>query len=248
MCTVDSAEPNTVSGARRLVVLWLRWAPIGWWVLSAATALVVGERPSSLPALLAAVDAGQVSEVQVVGALPPGHEGFVTQDVRWRQDGLSRYSEVRDASPGYTQDQGARQGHHLDRRRDGHSPTQPRCTGAGVNDGLVVHDVRNLELAGAAMAGRIRFGRRAVLPPGSRRRPRAMASDAMGLCLGGAPRRPCGHVAFAMLSGPTLLVPSPRGNDDELVVAHVRGGPRRQPKRGSRQAGSQGPDTWRQAW
>ena len=82
MRTVGSAASSTVSGARRPVVLWLRWALIGWWFLSATAVLGVGKRPSTLPARPAAVDAGQVSEVQVVGVLPPGHEGFVTQDVR----------------------------------------------------------------------------------------------------------------------------------------------------------------------
>ena len=107
MSTVVGAESNTVPPACRPVVLWMRWALIGWWFLSAAAVVGVGERASTLSALLAAVDAGQVSEVQVVGALPPGAEGFVTQDVRWRQDGLVRYVEVRHASPGYTQDPGA---------------------------------------------------------------------------------------------------------------------------------------------
>src|ERR1035437_1541950 len=106
MSTMVSAEASTISRTFRPVAMWIRCALIACWFLSAVAVVAVGERASTLGALLAAVDAGQVSQVQVLGALPPGAEGELTQEVRWRQDGLARYAEVRYASPGYTQDQG----------------------------------------------------------------------------------------------------------------------------------------------
>ena len=249
MRTVGSAESSTVSGTRRPVMLWLRWAPIGWWFLSAATVLVVGERPSSLPALLAAVDAGQVSEMQVVGALPPGADGFVIQDVQWRQGGLSRYAEVRHASPGYTQDQGTsakattsidvatviRQ--HSPEVRVRVSPTPSSSITSEIWDWRVPPWLGGFVLAGVLCC-------LLVLGAGPEPWRATRWAWAWAVLLAA----PVGTLAFAMLSGPTPLVPSPRNNDHELVVAHVRGGPRRQPKRGSRQAGSQGPDTWRRVW
>ena len=59
-----------------------------------------------MSALLAAVDAGQISEVQVFGALPPGATGSGIEVIRWRQNGLARYAEARYTSPGFSQDAG----------------------------------------------------------------------------------------------------------------------------------------------
>ena len=215
---MGSAEPSRVCVARRPVALWLRWALIGWWFLSAAAVLVVGERPSSLPALLAAVDAGQVSEVQVVGALPPGAEGSVIQDVRWRQNGLVRNAEVHHTSPGYTLDQGV------------YAKT---TTSIGV--ATVVHQhspdvrVQVSSMPSSSMTSEF-WGWRVPAWLGGFVLAGVLCSL---LVLGAGPEpwratrwawawavllaAPVGTLAFAMLSGPTPLVPSPRNSSRRLT-------------------------------
>ena len=211
MSTVGNAASSTVSGARRPVALWLRWALIGWWFLGAAAVLVVGERPSSLPALLAAIDAGQVSEVQVIGVLPPGAEGFVTQDVRWRQDGLSRYAKVRHASPGHTQDQGAYSEaatsigvatvihQHSPDVRVRVSPTPSSSIASEVWGWRVPPWLGGFVLTGV-------LGSLLVLGTGPEPWRATQWAWAWAVLLAA----PVGTLAFALLSGPTPLVPSPR--------------------------------------
>lgn len=220
MSTVVSAESGTVSRACRPVVFWRRWALIVWWLLSAAAVVGVGERASTLTTLLAAVDAGQVNEVQVVGALPPGAGGFVTQDVRWRQDGLVRHAEVRYASPGYTQDPGA------------YIPPSEAATSIDV--ATVVHQhspdvrVRVSPTPSSSMTSTI-WGWR--VPPwlGGFVLAGVLCSLVL-LATGPEPWRatrwawawavlftaPVGTLAFAILSGPTPLVPAPRNRARRL--------------------------------
>ena len=220
MSTVVSADASTISRTSRPVAMWMRWALIAWWFLSAMAVVAVGERASTLGALLAAVDAGQVSQVQVLGALPPGAEGEITQDVRWRQDGLARYAEVRYASPGSTQHQS--------------TSSAPAEAATSVDAATLIHQrsttVRVLVsptwspsastiwgwrvpswLSGMALAGVLC----SLILPGAGPEPWRATRWAWfwAVLFTG----PFGALAFAMLSGPTPLLPARRNGARRLT-------------------------------
>ncbi len=69
------------------------------WIFVFSTSLVVGERQTTLTDLLNAVASGKVAEVHVAGALPAGSSGWTTLDVRWRQGLQARHATVVQASP-----------------------------------------------------------------------------------------------------------------------------------------------------
>jgi hypothetical protein len=221
MSTVVSADASTISRTFRPVASWMRWALIAWWFLSAVAVVAVGERASTLGALLAAVDAGQVSQVQVLGALPPGAEGDITQEVRWRQDGLARYAEVRYASPGYTQDQG--------------TYSSPAAAATSVDAATLIHQHSSTVqvlvsptfswpttstfwgwrvpswLGGIALAGVLCS--LVLLAAG----PEPWRATRWAWFWAVLVTAPAGALAFAILSGPTPLVPAPRNGARRLT-------------------------------
>jgi hypothetical protein len=157
----------------------------------------------------------------VLGALPPGAEGVVTQDVRWRQDGLARYAEVRYASPGYTQDLGT------------YSPPAEAATSVDAATLIQQHStkVRVLVsptwswpatstiwgwrvpswLGGIALAGVLCSLMLLVTGPEPWRATRWAWFWAVLFTA------PVGALAFAILSGPTPLVPAPRNGARRLT-------------------------------
>ena len=72
---------------------------IALWIFVLATSAVLGERQATLTDLLNAVASGKVSEVHVAGALPAGSSGWTTLDVRWRQGLVARQATAIQASP-----------------------------------------------------------------------------------------------------------------------------------------------------
>ena len=74
------------------------------WLMVALVIAAVGERPATISDLVDAVDSGAVSTVDVAGGLEAGASGWSTQHVRWRQGIFAQHAEILYASPGYEQE------------------------------------------------------------------------------------------------------------------------------------------------
>jgi hypothetical protein len=221
MSTVVSVRPGADFQAAGSVSSWLRWGLVVWWLLSAAAVAAVGERASTMPALLAAVDAGRVSEVQVFGALPPGATGSGIEVIRWRQDGLARYAEARYSSPGYTPDAGslsppaetatvdaATMLHRHNAQVRVRVQTSPAMTGSTSTIWLWRVP---LWLGGLGAAGLLLSFMLLAGGP----EPWRMTRWAWAWAILLAP--PVGTLAFALLSGPMPPVPAPRNDARRLT-------------------------------
>lgn len=82
----------------------VRLVLVALWLMLVGVIAAVGERPATLADLMDAVDSGTVSSVAVAGGLEAGASGWSTQDVRWRQGLFARHATVLYASPGYEQE------------------------------------------------------------------------------------------------------------------------------------------------
>jgi hypothetical protein len=94
--SVPPARPRqSVSGWRRLRLLL-----IAGWLLLAAGAIGISERPSSFHELETRVASGDVHEVTVVGeSLTPTSRGYTTLEVHWREGLVRHVATVITAQP-----------------------------------------------------------------------------------------------------------------------------------------------------
>ena len=103
--TATAPETSTRPRLVRLRGPWRRWDPVRavlvlLVLLATAAGLVLGSRPSSYDELRGQVADGEVATVEVDGVgLPPGHTGFTTLHVRWRDGVVRRTAEVISAQP-----------------------------------------------------------------------------------------------------------------------------------------------------
>lgn len=61
---------------------------------------LTGARPASLQDLSSRLGSGDVSQVEIVGALPPGVGGSSLVEIEWHDGLMRRYTEVQQESPG----------------------------------------------------------------------------------------------------------------------------------------------------
>lgn len=203
-----------VAAQRTTAPAWdrLRWALLVAWLLVAAGALGLGERPSSRATLEQGLSSGRVTQVHVVGGLPATATGSSLQEVHWRDGPLRRWYEVRQVSAGTTVG-----GDDV--------PTSEREVGAELalaRPGLDVVRVDRLS-SRATLGGWVVPAWVTVL---------AAVGGLLALVLvvgGPEPWRatrwawfwllssPIGVVALLLLSGPVPLVPAPRDPDRRLT-------------------------------
>jgi len=103
---MTATAPETSSPRlMRLRDTWRRWDLVRavlvlLVLLATAAGLVLGSRPSSYDELRGQVADGEVATVEVDGVgLPPGHTGFTTLHVSWRDGVVRRTAEVVSARP-----------------------------------------------------------------------------------------------------------------------------------------------------
>ena len=193
-----------------------RWSLLGVWAVLLVVSVVVGERASSSGDLQRAVDAGRVGSVTVAGGLQPGAEGAATQRVSWREGLLRRTAVVLQVSPGLSDDV-----------TPGGDVSAVLAVDAG---GQLAQDHPGLQVERAAepLSWTEVFGWRTPGWVGLV----AIAAAAAGLGLiirNPHPWRatrwawfwlcwtPVGGLAFLLLSGPTPLLPRPRGTGRRLT-------------------------------
>lgn len=94
MSTTTSAQTRHGAGSvSRAAVRW-RTTVLAWLGAVVVCALLTGTRPGTLGALQAGLASGEVTEVHLIGALPPGASGQAHVEVLWHDGLLPRYTEV----------------------------------------------------------------------------------------------------------------------------------------------------------
>lgn len=95
-----AAEVRELGGEQTVPRSWGRWRAALLVVLGALVlgVLLTGTRPATLAELQAVLASGQVTEIEIVGGLPPEAVGRAQVDIRWHDGLLPRYTTVQQVS------------------------------------------------------------------------------------------------------------------------------------------------------